>query len=36
MEEEAKLKETKPEGTADLEANKFEAVEITRKCGHKE
>lgn len=35
-EEEAKLKETKPEGAADPEADKFETVEITRKCGHKE
>lgn len=35
-EEEAKLKETKPEGAADPETDKFETVEITRKCGHKE
>lgn len=35
-EEEAKLKETKPEEAADPEAGKFEEVDIIRKCGHKE
>lgn len=35
-EEEAKLKETKPEEAADPEAGKFEEVDIIRECGHKE